>query len=207
MRQIRSTQTDVIRPKCCQEDRDLSGVYGPRLAERHQEQDEFTCLNLNVTRPLTGHGLPVLVWIHGSVKPIAIDNLLTVTSGAFLMGSAAEPSFDPAKLVAWSVRRGKPLLVVAVKYVLARKRLAPLADTRCLPTVIVWVHSAFSTLRYAISISVPSRLTLDQDLDEQAREIPWRGNFGLHDQRVALDWIQRHIRGFGGDVSRRTGLG
>ena len=47
-----------------------------------------------------------------------------------------------------------------------------------------------------------TKLTSAQDLDEQARESVWRGNFGLHDQRVALDWIQRHIEGFGGDVSQ-----
>jgi carboxylesterase type B len=42
---------------------------------------------------------------------------------------------------------------------------------------------------------------------EELRRAGHVSNNGLHDQRVALSWVQRHIRLFGGDPLRVTCIG
>jgi len=45
------------------------------------------------------------------------ESHLKSLSGAFLSGSASEASSDPTMLVAWSIKQGKPIIVVFVKSV------------------------------------------------------------------------------------------
>lgn len=42
---------------------------------------------------------------------------------------------------------------------------------------------------------------------EELRQAGYRSNNGLRDQRVALDWVQKHIRDFGGDPDNVTAAG
>ncbi|KZL75605.1 hypothetical protein CT0861_06996 [Colletotrichum tofieldiae] len=73
-----------------------------------EPEDEFRCLNLDVTTPkshllLKSEQLPVLVWIHGG-------------SQAVTFGSAASGVCDGTKLVDDSISQGKPIVVVTVQY-------------------------------------------------------------------------------------------
>ncbi|CZR65126.1 uncharacterized protein PAC_15026 [Phialocephala subalpina] len=68
------------------------------------EFDEFRCLNLNITCPKDSTpegGLPVLVWIHG---------------GGNVVGTAADPGYDGAPLVDFSVQKSLPFVLVTVNY-------------------------------------------------------------------------------------------
>jgi carboxylesterase type B len=42
---------------------------------------------------------------------------------------------------------------------------------------------------------------------EELRQAGYRSNNGLRDQRVALEWVQKHIRDFGGDPDNVTAAG
>lgn len=121
--------------------------------------DEFKCLNLNITAPLTavqdGDKVPVLVFIHG---------------GAFMVGSsslqvAGREIYDGVRLVQNSIAFGRPLVVVTINY-----RVGPLGFL---------ASSALEAYNKSFGEAV--------------------GNYGLHDQRQALEWVYKFINGFGGD--------
>ncbi|VVT48974.1 uncharacterized protein SAPINGB_P002042 [Magnusiomyces paraingens] len=128
---------------------DVHGYYAVESSvalpfEEFKIQDEFKLLNLTITRPTTAAGnekkLPVAVFIHG---------------GSNATGSAANPLYDPSKLVARSIEIGEPIIVVSLQY-----RLGALG--------FLYING--------------------------------QGNWGLKDQRVGLEWVNRFISEFGGDT-------
>ncbi|KAK9459037.1 Alpha/Beta hydrolase protein [Lipomyces oligophaga] len=76
-----------------------------QLQTEFPEQDEFACLNLNITRPVsvssTSKPVPVMVWIF---------------PGANTFGSAADKSYDPTALVARSASKELPIIFVNLNY-------------------------------------------------------------------------------------------
>lgn len=42
---------------------------------------------------------------------------------------------------------------------------------------------------------------------KELQQAGYKSNRGLHDQRVALQWVERYIAGFGGDPSQVTVAG
>jgi carboxylesterase type B len=76
--------------------------------ESHSEDifDEFSCLNLNITTPTgakEGDNLPVMVYIYG---------------GGGFSGSNGDWWCDGGSIVKRSMEIGKPIVMVAIKYVL-----------------------------------------------------------------------------------------
>lgn len=64
----------ILRPQCPQPHVDVGHLLRvpPHIEIARAEEDEFRCLNLNVSRPakemVPGEALlPVLVWIHGAL--------------------------------------------------------------------------------------------------------------------------------------------
>ncbi|KAF6800343.1 carboxylesterase [Colletotrichum sojae] len=137
-------------PRCPQVPVDVGHLL--RLPPGHglpkEPEDEFGCLNLDVTVPrgTFSVGLPVLVWIHGG-------------SQAVTFGSAASGVCDMTKLVAGSSDLERPIVAVTVQY----------------------------------------RLNVFAFGDDDSP-----ANLALRDQALALEWVQRHISGFGGDPTRVT---
>ncbi|RSL68810.1 hypothetical protein CEP51_012449 [Fusarium floridanum] len=98
--------------------------YGPRCPQNHvdfrhllripqdeevpvQDEDEFTCLNLEVTVPslasLPERPYPVLVWIHGGSQAVSF-------------GTSASGLCDPTGLVRKSIDMAEPIVVVTINY-------------------------------------------------------------------------------------------
>ncbi|WAO91202.1 Carboxylic ester hydrolase [Fusarium falciforme] len=97
-------------PQCPQPKVDVGHLLRlPRNVESPTiEEDEFNCLNLNISRPssadIKDKGLfPVLVWIHGGSQCVTF-------------ASAASPVCDPTRFVAESVDNDKPIIVVTFNY-------------------------------------------------------------------------------------------
>ncbi|KAJ5541066.1 Carboxylesterase type B [Penicillium frequentans] len=95
-------------PRCPQADVDVRHLL--RIPEDFpiapEAEDEFECLNLEVTCPpisSTAGPLPVLVWIHGGSQIVTFC-------------SAASKICDPTKIVADSIRSGKPIVFVSINY-------------------------------------------------------------------------------------------
>ncbi|CAI7634241.1 unnamed protein product [Penicillium glandicola] len=71
-----------------------------------ETEDEFECLNLEITCPPKSSptdSLPVLVWIHGGSQIVTFC-------------SAASKICDPTKIVADSIKAGKPIIFVSINY-------------------------------------------------------------------------------------------
>ncbi|KAJ5418362.1 uncharacterized protein N7487_001912 [Penicillium crustosum] len=71
-----------------------------------EAEDEFECLNLEITCPpksSTTGSLPVLIWIHGGSQIVTFC-------------SAASKICDPTKIVADSIKAGKPIIFVSINY-------------------------------------------------------------------------------------------
>lgn len=71
-----------------------------------EAEDEFECLNLEITCPpksSTAGPLPVLIWIHGGSQIVTFC-------------SAASKICDPTKIVADSIKAGKPIIFVSINY-------------------------------------------------------------------------------------------
>ena len=89
------------------------------------KQNEFECLNLNITAPAgldSESRLPVMVWIHGYVRrtPHSRDPLSSSSARGGDRGSGSNWVFDGGALVHKSLILGKPIIAVTLKSVLSR---------------------------------------------------------------------------------------
>ncbi|EKG19359.1 Carboxylesterase type B [Macrophomina phaseolina MS6] len=148
----RNVECKKYGPKCPQQEFDVGHLL--RLPEDvdipKDEEDEFECLNLDVTMPAMADKrkgtLPVMVWIHGG-------------SQVMTFGSASSGICDPTKIVEDSLKQSKPIIVVAMQY----------------------------------------RLNIFAFGDGNSPK-----NLALKDQRLAIEWVRKHIAGFGGNPDNIT---
>ncbi|KAG2066195.1 alpha/beta-hydrolase [Suillus decipiens] len=125
------------------------------------KQDEFECLNLNITCPAGHHRkshIPVMVWIHGGGN----------------RGCGSSWIYDGGALVRKSICIGLPIIMV--------------------------------TINFRIGVfGVAANMHLAED--NRAAGDEGVGNYGLRDQRQALEWVNHFIADFGGDPSNVTLFG
>ncbi|KIP10837.1 hypothetical protein PHLGIDRAFT_65050 [Phlebiopsis gigantea 11061_1 CR5-6] len=160
--------TDATRygPVCPQHnvkgyEEELFGLPEDVIPQQTLNQNEFECLNLNITCPanaLPGSRLPVMFYIHGGGN----------------RGSGSSWLYDGGALVQRSMMVGKPIILVTFNYRLG-----------------LFGFAASSALRE----------------DNHAAGEEGVGNYGLRDQRKALEWVYSFISGFGGDPTNITLFG
>lgn len=153
-------------PICPQPDRksleeELIGLADSDIPRQIFKQDEFECLNLNITCP-AGHRresqVPVMVWIHGGGS----------------RGCGSSWIYDGGALVRKSVCIGLPIIMVTINFRIGAFGVAA-----------------------NMQLAEDNRVAGDEGV----------GNYGLRDQRQALEWVNRFIADFGGDPSNVTLFG
>ncbi|KAG0235963.1 hypothetical protein BGW42_004418 [Actinomortierella wolfii] len=139
--------------------------------ERPYEEvfDEKNCLNINIFVPHesaleSNDPLPVMVWIYG---------------GSFRMGGNLSPLYDATNLVARSIERKKPVIVVCLNYRL-------------------------NFFGFLASKELKEDIDNDPALKGEQKAI---GNWGLQDQKLAFLWVRDHIAAFRGNPKDVTAFG
>ncbi|KAF7325833.1 hypothetical protein MKEN_00434000 [Mycena kentingensis (nom. inval.)] len=134
---------------------------GHEVPQHIHPQDEFECLNLNITCPagLSARSrVPVMVWVHGGGD----------------RGYGSSWIYDGGSIVRKSMLLGKPVMLV--------------------------------TFNFRIGFFGFAASSLLQQDNAEAGDVGV-GNYGLRDQRRALEWIHRYIQEFGGDPHNVTMFG
>ncbi|KAJ7484432.1 Alpha/Beta hydrolase protein [Mycena latifolia] len=140
---------------------ELFGLGREDVPQQVLEQNEFECLNLNITCPagLTSQSrVPVMLWVHGGGD----------------RGYGSSWIYDGGSIVRKSMLIERPVIVVTFNF-------------------------RIGLFGFAASQSI-------RDDNKTAGDIGV-GNYGLRDQRTAMEWIHRFIQEFGGDPNNVTVFG
>ncbi|KAG0056486.1 hypothetical protein BGZ83_004744 [Gryganskiella cystojenkinii] len=112
--------------------------------------------------------------------PILIPVMVWIHGGGFVHGSNALPVYDGSNFVAHSIRIGRPVILVTINYRL-------------------------NYLGFMSSAELKQDATLPQNLARTRGGSV--GNWGLMDQKMALEWVRDHIHVFGGNSQDVTAFG
>ncbi|KAF5709237.1 hypothetical protein FGLOB1_6012 [Fusarium globosum] len=153
---------------CPQTEQGMEPFGGPIPGDEKREYDEFSCLNLTITAPVS-------VLKSGSTKKVPI--MVYVHGGGFTVGAHYGGPNGNSFTVLFSFTR--------------RQFNMNLADTTRMVT------QACEDSRPIIVDLVDEAASLNED----------PCNFALYDQRLAFQWVQKFISGFGGDINRITAFG
>ncbi|RDW82576.1 hypothetical protein BP6252_03688 [Coleophoma cylindrospora] len=140
-----------------------------------------------------------LVESSGVLDPVPIDHEFDCLNLNVTVPTGALDGTDLLPVMVWihggafthganSVSRYRP------------QKLCQLAMSKGTPVILVSANYRLGPLGYAASKDLGAQL-----LDEN--EESCNGNYGFVDQRNAFQWVQNHIRDFGGDPSNVTAFG
>ena len=133
----------------------------------------------------TNNGLPVMVWIYGGG----------------LVAGASSSLWTRAQTLAGRER----VVVVSFNYRLGA--LGFIVDPDRTPGGKHHAHTTTTTTTTSTTTSSPSSPPSPRAVDMTVDMIGNGGANGMHDQIVALQWVQRNIARFGGDPERVTIFG
>ena len=106
------------QPKTKGYEEELFGLSEDVIPPQTLKQNEFECLNLNITCPSTaypGSHLPVMFFVHGYVMFILIGKLGLILRSGGNRGSGSSWLYDGGALVQRSIMLGKPVILVTIK--------------------------------------------------------------------------------------------
>ncbi|KAJ4986860.1 carboxylesterase [Stagonosporopsis vannaccii] len=107
---------------------DASNIPLPTANLPDDEEQSEDCLNLSIHIP------PTCLDSHGSLRADAkLPVLLFIHGGAFFLGSANRPYYDPTNLVEHGIQRATPFVMVAINYRLGVLGFLHSPDTDSLP--------------------------------------------------------------------------
>ncbi len=156
-------------------------AFGPGCPGSGATDTSENCLFLNVYAPTGGSPMtlaPVMVWIHGGAY-----------SGGNTHGFDGTPHVEAAK---------GDFVWVTIEYLLQTIQNYGLCNFR-LDSLVHEINpsSYIFVLRNRYRLNVFGFLGSDalKSRDTQGST----GNYGLQDQRLALEWVQKNIAAFGGD--------
>ncbi|KAH9057916.1 alpha/beta-hydrolase [Lactarius deliciosus] len=170
------------QPKGKTNEEELFAFTGAETSAQNFKQIESECLNLNITCPggLTRESrLPVMVWVHGFVHHL-------------LRSGVVSPPLTLCHRSGGDRGSGSHWLYDGGPLVQNSMRLGK-------PIVLVTINYRLGLLGCAAS---PKLLEDNKLAGEEGV-----GNYGLRDQRRALEWVHDFIADFGGDGSNITLFG
>ncbi|KAF9932036.1 hypothetical protein FBU30_009100 [Linnemannia zychae] len=154
-------------------------LYGPMCPQNIQESNTLSTMMLGLPGP--GFEYSEQDCLNLNVfAPRGVINQIPVICyihGGLSQGGTALPKNDATNIVKKSIARGLPVIVVTINY-----RLLPSAGLLNGPPS---KHGDNQT---------------DQDDDMSF-------NWGLYDQKIALEWVRKHIHNFGGNPNEVTLMG
>ncbi|KAG0231465.1 hypothetical protein BGW42_000217 [Actinomortierella wolfii] len=131
--------------------------------------DEKDCLNVNIYMPHesvlgSNDSLPVMVWVYG---------------GGYRTGGNRLATYDCTNLVAASIERKKPVVIVSINY-------------------------RVGFFGFLASKEIKEDIDNDPSLTGEQKAV---GNWALQDQKLAFLWVRDHIAAFRGDNKDITAFG
>ncbi|KAF9558309.1 hypothetical protein EC968_007191 [Mortierella alpina] len=130
--------------------------------------------------------LGIYVPVLGAPLPIGgIPVIVFIHGGKLRHGGNAHPVYDMSNFVHASIKANQPVIAVVINY-----RLGCLGYFASRELAFEFDSNPDNVLHHR---------THDQD--------PAFGNWGLADQKLAFEWVRRHIGVFGGNASSVTAMG
>ncbi|KAF9579857.1 hypothetical protein BGW38_003710 [Lunasporangiospora selenospora] len=142
--------------------------------------NERDCLNLNIFAPRSQLPDP-----QGKPSGPPVPVMVWIHGGGFKDGGNGMELYDASNLVDYAAQTlGRPVIVVTINYRL--NYFGFLSSAELVSDVHSWENSS------------------PQQQDPMNKSV---GNWGLLDQKLALEWVRDHIAAFGGDPTNVTAFG
>ncbi|KAG0277165.1 hypothetical protein BGZ95_006391 [Linnemannia exigua] len=154
-------------------------LYGPMCPQNIQETNSLSTMMLGLPGP--GFEYSERDCLNLNVfAPRCVEDVPVICyiHGGLSQGGIALPKHDATNIVKKSVARDRPVIVVTINY-----RLLPSAGL----------------------LRGPPKHGDKNHKDEEDDDATF--NWGLYDQKIALEWVRKHIHNFGGNPNEITLMG